>query len=342
MTGPTLQADYFDGRSARAQPVQLWLDGAALVIDTGAAQHRHPIRRVAWPEPTRHGQRLAHLPDGGVVSTTDASAWDAWVDAATQGRGLGGQFMARWIRSWPHVAFAVMVLISLGAATWVLGVPWAGDAVARLVPASMETELGDRSLAQVRTRWLKPSALSAEEQQRWRDAFAAMVRAQPGAVPTYQLHFHAGNENLGPNALALPGGHIIVTDALVELLRDQPDAVLGVLAHELGHVQHRHGVRLVSRASLGSVVVGAAMGDISSLPPAIPLLLTQASYARDFEREADAHAKQLLIASGRSPRAMLTLFERLADRRDAAGDPLLPIAFSTHPADEERMQFFER
>ncbi|TXD89526.1 DUF3372 domain-containing protein, partial [Mitsuaria sp. TWR114] len=101
---------------------------------------------------------------------------------------------------------------------------------------------------------------------------------------------------------------------------------------------------------------------------AAPAALTHASYSRDFEREADAQAKRLLIDSGRSPRAMLLLFERIGAWRAArtaqakaerASEPktlgrevgehakagageLLRIAFNTHPADEERMKFFER
>ncbi|OYU72188.1 MAG: hypothetical protein CFE45_40815, partial [Burkholderiales bacterium PBB5] len=46
------------------------------------------------------------------------------------------------------------------------------------------------------------------------------------------------------NALALPGGTLIVTDAMVRLLADRPDVLVGVFGHELGHLQHRHGMRL--------------------------------------------------------------------------------------------------
>ncbi|TXD95922.1 hypothetical protein FUT87_06250, partial [Mitsuaria sp. TWR114] len=67
---PTLLADYFDGRSARARPVRLWLEHEQLVIhdqDLDGVERRYPIRQVQWPERTRHGQRQAQLPDGGVL-----------------------------------------------------------------------------------------------------------------------------------------------------------------------------------------------------------------------------------------------------------------------------------
>ncbi len=47
----------------------------------------------------------------------------------------------------------------------------------------------------------------------------------------------------GANAFALPGGVLFMTDALVALA--EPAAILGVLAHELGHVQQRHATRVV-------------------------------------------------------------------------------------------------
>ena len=368
---PTLLADYFDGRSARARPVRLWLEHEQLVIhdqDLDGVERRYPIRQVQWPERTRHGQRQAQLPDGGVLSTRDAVGWDDWAAAATQGRGLGGGLAVRWFSSWRHSVVALGVVVAVGAVVWQWGVPAAADTIARHLPASVGESIGDESMDQLDGYLLKPSRLDAQAQQQWRARFAAMVASQPGESTPYELHFRDAGDTIGPNAFALPGGHIVVTDALLKLLGDQPDAVLGVLAHELGHVREQHGLRLTMRASLSGALLGFAIGDFSSLLAAAPAALTHASYSRDFEREADAQAKRLLIDSGRSPRAMLLLFERIGAWRAArtaqakaerASEPktlgrevgehakagageLLRIAFNTHPADEERMKFFER
>ncbi|MDH0864029.1 M48 family metallopeptidase [Mitsuaria sp. GD03876] len=368
---PTLRADYFDGRSARARPVRLWLEHDHLVVhdqELDAVERRYPVRRVVWPERTRHGQRQAQLPDGGVLTTQDAGAWDDWAQASTGGRGLGTGLAVRWFSSWKHTAVALLAVVLVAAATWRWGVPVAADVVARNVPASIEQKIGDEAMDQLEGFLLKPSQIPAAEQRAWRERFAAMVASQPGTPTPYQLHFRDTGRRLGPNAFALPGGHIVVTDELLKLLGDQPDAVLGVLAHELGHVREQHGMRLMMRASLVGTLLGFAIGDFSSLLAGAPTLLMNASYSRDFERAADAQARQLLIDSGRSPRAMLTLFERLNDWRHdrevaakqaAASEPkglgrdvreaatvgageMLRIAFSSHPADEERMRFFER
>lgn len=174
-----------------------------------------------------------------------------------------------------------------------------------------------------------------------------VAAAHPDAasrVP-YQLRFHA-TKSLGPNAFALPGGSIIVTDELVQLLTGHDDAVLGVLAHEFGHVRLRHGMRLVVQVSLLGAATGVALGDFSSVLAGAPALLGQLAYSRDAEREADADSVRLLRSAAISPAAMATFFERVrAWRTSPEGERLgagieLGIALSSHPADDERLRYF--
>jgi len=86
----------------------------------------------------------------------------------------------------------------------------------------------------------------------------------------------------------------------------------------------------------------------------VPATLAHLSYSRDAEREADLHAAKLLVASGRSPEAMVFLFEQLAakrngsqagdgsdrGKREAPGGEPLGIALASHPLDAERVRFF--
>jgi Zn-dependent protease with chaperone function len=135
----------------------------------------------------------------------------------------------------------------------------------------------------------------------------------------------------------------VLTDELAELLADAPDVTTGVLAHELGHVRHRHGMRMVVQASVLAVLTGWLIGDFSSVLAAVPAVLGQQSYARDFEREADDEAIAVLRANRLSPGRMAVLFERLAEwreKQDEESSGVLPIAFADHPADEERTRRF--
>lgn len=335
-----LSLQYFDGRSARACAAEIWLARDELHIATEGQVLRHPRRAVRWPERQRHGQRLAQLPDGGVLSALDARDWDEWARAS----GLHESLAVRWAQSWRHVLAAVVLLGLLLVGLWRVGVPWATEAVLALLPAEAEQQIGSSALAGLDERWLRPSALPAARRAAIERDFAALLSAADPQrrLPAYRLEFRAADSELGPNALALPGGTIVLTDALADLLADAPDALAGVLAHELGHLEQRHGLRLVVQAGLASSVAGLVLGDFSAVLAGVPALLSQLAYSRDFEREADASARRLLLAGGRSPRAMLLFFERIEQYQRERPQTALPIALSSHPADEERRRFFAR
>jgi len=331
-----LQLEYFDGRSARPHQAEIQLQDGQLQLVSGLHNHQYPLGSVRWPERQRHGQRQALLPDGGVLSCADAARWDAWARAS----GLHDSLTVRWMQNWRLVGAALALLLAVLLMAWRWGLPLATEAALRWLPPALEQQIGSQALTQLEAHWLRPSQLPPAEQDGLRQRFAALVAQAhaPGHAPAYQLHFRAASAALGPNAFALPGGDIVLTDALVQLMRDRPDAVLGVLAHELGHVRQRHGLRLAVQASLVSAAAGLVVGDFSALLGGVPALLTQQAYSRDFEREADAEARRCLLAAGISPRVMLDFFERLAQRRQHADG--LPIAFSSHPADAERKRFF--
>jgi Zn-dependent protease with chaperone function len=373
-SAPRLAAAYFDGRTARAQPVLLWMEEGTLHVEGEGVALQLPVRKVQWPERQRHGERQAHLPDDGLLSSPDAAAWDAWIAASGITRD---SVTVRWMQSWRAALGALVLTIAVLAAGYVWGLPAAATQVAALLPDRVHQQIGDAAMDGFREEWLLPSKLPAERQAALRTQFEQAVRRTPAlaaAAPAWTLHFHASPKHgMGANALALPGGHIVVTDDLVELLKDRPDVLIGVLGHELGHVQHQHGMRSVVQVGALSAVAALVFGDISTLLTTAPVLLGHAAYSRDFEREADVTAARLMRANGWDPAGFAVLFERLRDdrarrvkakakdkdkeqgngkdgqgtkkndkvespdeHRDAGFD--LPIGLSTHPPDAERVR----
>ena len=348
MAAKPIAAHYFDGRSARAHTVHLRLQGGQLQITGDTVALTIPAAAVQWPERTRHGPRVAQLPAGGSLHCSDGQAWDAWARAAghTDSLVVHAQQSRRWVGA------SVAALALLVAALYVWGVPWLGRVVVAATPLSVDRAIGESALQALDQDLLQPSGLPPEQQQRLRAAFERAVAALPPAdVPAHQLVFRASR--IGPNAFALPDGTLVLTDALVERVQGDEAVITGVLGHELGHVKQRHGLRLLVQAGVIGALSSVVLGDFSTLLAGAPVLLGQASYSRDAEREADANAVTVLKAAGLSPAVMVGFFEKMALRsgpdnpaRAADAKPRtdfgagLGIAIASHPADEERIRFF--
>ncbi len=360
----TLDSWWFDGQSPKARAVALRIEGAELLVrvldDEGTPARRYPIKKVRWPERRTHGQRQAELPDGGLLQHAHAAEWDAWWLAS----GQRDSVVVGWMQSWRATLVALGGTVVFLAVAWVWGVPWLSQTVAHQIPTAIDTHIGQQSLQQMGRFFLEPSELPLQQQEDLRRRFKTVVdNAYPqGDAPPWTLEFHASSA-LGPNAFALPGGFMVITDDLVKLLHDQPDAIVGVLAHELGHVENRDGLDMLVRASLVSALVGVVLGDASGFLATVPATLATQAYSRDGERRADAHAARLLHASGISPAVMAVFFERML-KEDAKGEKgekgeskkekdkgeeknggrersvSLPIAIGSHPDHEERIRYF--
>ena len=339
-----LAAVWFDGVHARALPCELeWQSGELLLRVAQEPPRRYAGTQVGWPEQTRHGARQVRLPDGGVVSVADARAWDDWAQAA----GIAQPLAARWALSWRGVALALVLLLACMLGAWRWGIPWGAEQAVLWVPDRVQTKLGQRVMQDLEQRqWLSPSETPPEVRQRIDDAVTDMVnRAYRDVAPNFRLQFRKAPKWLGPNAFALPGGDIVITDALVVLLKSEGStvspALLGVVAHELGHVQERHGLRLVLEAGAVAVLTGWWLGDFSSILAAAPALAVQAGYSRGHERSADFEARRVMRAAGIDPAAMVTFFEAIQKARPErdGDDPAFGLA--THPVDSERMRFFQ-
>ena len=151
----------------------------------------------------------------------------------------------------------------------------------------------------------------------------------------YEIQFRK-SPSIGANALALPGGTIVITDDLVKLAQDDRE-ILGVLAHESGHVVRRHGERQILQGSAIVLLVTWFVGDANALAAAAPTALLQAKYSRDLEREADAHAIGVLRRNGIPTRYLASILERFARTEPSGGNASMLDYLSTHPATAERL-----
>ena len=244
----------------------------------------------------------------------------------------------QWDRGPRTLVMALLAVIVVLVAAYWLAFPVVVRAVAVRVPQGALETIGVQVLASLDHELLQPSALPAAHQNELTEAFGRLSQ-EPALVGRARLVFRK-SDALGANALALPSGVVIVTDGLVELAKDSDD-VTAVLAHEVGHLAGRHGVRAVIQSALVSGLIALVVGDVSGLAAAAPAALLNARYSRDLEREADAYAVTTLRAVGIAPTRLADMLERMETQRSNAGQdgPAGVVAYlSTHPTTEERLR----
>jgi len=234
------------------------------------------------------------------------------------------------------------VLAAIAIASCRYGVPVAANAAAERVPESVVDFVGKQVLAGFDAGTFKPSKIDPARQAAVVRRFL-QLRFPPGASPDdYDIVFRH-SEAVGANAMALPSGTIVVTDGLVRLAGHE-DEIVAVLAHEAGHVSHRHGLRLIFQSSFASMWLTWMLGDVSALAASASSALLDAKYSRDFERDADAFAIALLDENQVSRDHFVRMLEQLeqAGRKGGAGAGGAFTYLSSHPITSERIANIRR
>jgi Zn-dependent protease with chaperone function len=303
-TSTTIAAQWFDGHHARRSEVLLHVDAASVQVKPvtsaseatteAAALMTTPVDKITVSERIGNTPYRLSFPDGSLAVTSDHAGVEAAFRLAPDLHWLTRMERASW--------FVVIAMLGLAAAIYFAYqavIPVVAEAVAQRVPREAEKTLGDVAL-QGLDRWLlKTSRLDAKDLSLVRKTFESLAD-KAGLSGQVELQFR----EMAPNALALPGGTVVVTDGLVQLFGSDERLLAGVIAHELGHIHHRHSLRHLLEGSASALLVGALVGDVSgvsALTTAAPLTLSTLHYTRAAEREADEYAFDLLKKAGRSP-----------------------------------------
>jgi Zn-dependent protease with chaperone function len=208
---------------------------------------------------SRVGNTRRHLnfPDGSQCETDDNDAVDKlfYSIRSEAPRRLLYQLESR-------IGYVLGALLITVALLWLginYGIPVLAKRIAFSLPTATEKMLGQEALAGLDRILLEPTQLSQERQAELKILFAGMTSSIEGAQD-YQIEFRASSK-MGPNALALPSGIVVITDALVNLSKNNNELV-AVLAHEIGHLEQRHELRRLLQGSATGVLLIAITGDL--------------------------------------------------------------------------------
>ncbi len=333
-----MHGTWYDGRDSRRRAVRLSQpragllriepdDGDAFDVEVSAASISPRLGNTS---------RVINLKSGGQVECADTPEFDAWFPR--QGRiEIAADWLERRKSAALGAAVATLVVVVL---FFEFGLPWIAGRVAEHVPPVAERAIGAQTMALLDRTALKPSRLPPARQQALQAQFRALVAGLP-RVEDMHLEMRDA-QGIGPNAFALPGGAIVMTDQLVEIAGSDEE-LMAVLAHEAGHHVHRHALRMAIENGGVAAMAGFLFGDVSgtgTLAVSIPVLLLNNGYSRSHEREADQFAIDLLRKRGLSPHLLADMLRRLMKIHDESNGTMSYL--STHPPTQERIDAAER
>lgn len=306
-----------------------------VLADDGAELARAPRANVKIDSALGRTARKLTFEDGTLFETLDHEGF-AVLDAGTSGARLHAleRFGPRLIGVTLACLFAAFLL-------WRYGLDFLATLAVAATPQVVVEQIDAGTLQTIDFVIAAPSSLSADEEARARAIYARVLAALPEHelhARDFQLEFRAMPE-VGPNAFALPGGTMVMTD---ELLRAFPseDVIAGVLGHEIAHVIEDHGLRRLYRSLGAYVLIALLAGDTGPMLEDILLegnALLALSYSREQETSADEFGLTLSHRAGFDPAGLKVFFEAL---HEEVGDDVQWM--STHPSHSNRVDTIER
>jgi Zn-dependent protease with chaperone function len=324
MSDSEFRGAYFDGRSARrnAVTIRLGADGIELIATADGAAllgWRYADLRLA-SVPGKTAQlvlRNAERPDERLVAE-DPTLLRRLETKASQLYRASAFKGDNWrIAAWCLVAGAL-----LGGSVW--GINRLAEPIATRVPLAWERPLGLQVIAAVTG---EARICDDPGGARALDVMIARLTAN-GPLRREDVDVRVVDDKR-VNAFAAPGGEIVILRGLIDAAQSA-DEVAGVLAHEMGHVLHRHPTKMLVRVMGADLLLQMVSGNAATVG-AMAVLLT---YSRDAELEADREAVALLHAAGAETQGLEDFFARAAGER---GGVPLPAFLSTHPSIGDRI-----
>lgn len=262
--------------------------------------------------------RKIYLPNGYLFETRESDSVDL-ID-----KRAGWKLLARVEKmGWHLIPIAIFTPV-LAVAFYRLLIPLIISAGLFLTPDGLPARIDKASMASLDRVWMRPSSTPQARRDELSEIFSSLLAAQPARdsrrKPVYELKFRKMRPPM-PNAFALPGGTVVLTDSLVRDF-DDDDVLAAILAHEIAHVEYEHSLRQIYRALGMAALVNMIAGDAGPMLEDLLLegsALLSLSFSRQHELEADSYSVPLLRKVGRKPDAILAFFEALE-----RGDMSLP------------------
>jgi Zn-dependent protease with chaperone function len=330
----TIKGEWFPALSGQSFPASLLVEAKRFIVlgDDETELASGALGEIKISPRIGSISRALSLPDASQFVTADNAAIDAIASGRTN-RWNG--FVHSLERFHPRLLGLVIAVFVLGIAIYRFALPVLIEVAVRVTPPVATDMMAKGAMQTLDRVAFSASTLAEERKTALAGQFVQLAAFSPSGAAKFNLNFREGGI-IGPNAFALPDGTIVITDELIAMADGDDELILGVLAHEMGHVEHEHSLRQLYRAAGVAGLVMMIGGDIGE--GAQDLLVQGAglltlSFSREAESQADRHSVEIMLKAGRDPLAIARFFEVLGKKLgDTGGTSML----STHPGTPER------
>lgn len=337
-----IEGRFFAPQSSISEPARLVISGEDFYIEKNKQRSDVSGRVSSLKVEPALGKtaRKIYCPDGYLFETEDYKK---------VARLEGGSFWSQLVKlerfGWHLVPFAILTPI-LAFSFYRIMIPLVISFGMFMTPNGMIRAIDNNTMKTIDLTITDDSELESSRQDEIQIIFKRLVRnaeaqsKKTRRIPRYKLLFRSSN-SMGPNAFALPGGTIVMTDELIEMFPEEDYVISAVLAHEIGHVEHEHSLRQIYRALGMAAMIGLIAGDAGPMLEDIVLegsALLSLSFSRKHEMQADDFSYDILSGSGQRADGLIRFFEKLDEEipMPESGEWLM-----THPLSDKRIENIE-
>lgn len=318
-----------DGETPVPKPVRITLGDAGLHFQSAAARRPEEweFAMIDW-DASRHINGQLRLKHGG-----DHDMWLIVNDPERAAAILAAKkiWARQNFRNFRHtrreaslILRATIITVLVCGTLW-FSWPYLTAPLVALVPDSTSAWLGKTA----------QEALGMTKECRTPEGDAALqrlMRKLAGSDPRLRRAAAVVTKRNMVNALTLADDRILVTSAIIEQAGSS-DEIAGILAHELGHVAHRHVLRGAAAGVLIKLLMTAFTGSHGEIL-GYAHDLTALAHSRRFEAEADAAAVEYLRGAHISTQDFGAFFRRMGN--DSPQGAAWARYLSAHPPSAER------
>ncbi len=317
------KARFFNGESPEPKHVVLGFENGRLIVSGGDGQvvSAHPVTEVMLLYADQLGNRV----DLGVIGLKD---YRLMVEAMGIKHELT-PYLPQVAQPLPGDGWGAGLKISVFLFAFVAFLGVLAWQIEKILPVLVPDEYAESFGRAIADEYIEEhgGVCSAASGTR---ALGAMVKRLQPTTEIDRLTVRVADSDV-VNAFAVPGQQIVIFRGLLEKAHSA-DEVAGVLAHEIGHVKHKHALRGLTRAIGISVLASVMSGsDASQMVQQLVVL----GFSRSMEEEADEEALKTLSEAGVDHHALAVFFERMASENEG-GEPAFMSFLSTHPASDAR------